>query len=100
MDFTQESSSDANHPVFSHEALAVTRRQLQRGSKKDDKQTFKPQGRFPRGTVFKTTNEGEEREDMQSEKALCFMCDEEHNLEDCKEFLKGTVEERIAIREI
>ena len=34
VDFAQESASDANHPVFSHEALAATRRELQRESSK------------------------------------------------------------------
>ena len=92
VDFAQESASDANHPVFSHEALAATRRELQRESSKDDTQTSKPQRRRPRGTSFaaNTASNGEEREGNrpQPDKASCFMCDEPHNLEDCKEQLK------------
>ena len=99
VNYTQEAASDATHPVFSHEALAVTRKQIQRGVSTTDKR-FSSEKRTDkkanRGTSFASTT-GSERSNVtqqSSYKDKCFLCCKQHDLENCPEFLKMSVEER------
>ena len=101
VDFTQEAASDATHPVFSHEALAVTRRQIQKGASMNDKwhsSDKKSDKKAGRGTTF-TAKTGDERNPERRpspNKSKCFLCSKPHELENCPEFLKMSVEERTA----
>ena len=101
VDLTQEAASDATHAVFSHEALAVTRRQIQKGASMNDKwhssekKSDKKAGRWTTFTA-KTGDERNQERRPSPNKSKCFLCSKPHELENCPEFLKMSVEERTA----
>ena len=99
VNYAKEAASDATYPVLSHEALAVTRKQIQKGLNTTDKR-FSSEKRTDkkanRGTSFASTT-GSERSNVtqpSSNKNKCFLCCKQHDLENCPEFLKMSVEER------
>lgn len=62
--YVQEAASDATHPVFSHEALAATRKEIQQGGYRDSKRPIperKRDGNMRVGLTFATNTRNEER---------------------------------------
>ena len=53
VDYIQEAARDATHPVFSHEALAAARREVQKESTKGDKKKY--ERKRSGGTTFAST---------------------------------------------
>ena len=96
--FVEETSRDANHPVFSYEALNKTRRGLENKSTGSTRHVSEK--RQNRGSTFKVAANEEsgpqrsEKSDMK--KIACYLCGGSHVLKNCKEFLEKTVQERVA----
>ena len=96
--YVQEAASDATHPVFSHEALAATRKEIQQGVKTKPKRPpsdKKGDNDVSFGTTFATSAGNDENRPSQN-KTKCFLCLKPHELEHCQEFLKKAVTERKA----
>ena len=97
--YVQEAASDATDPVFSHEALAATRKEIKQGGNKDSKRPLTERKRDSNirvGSTFATRTGNEERVESKSSpnKVKCFLCHKPHELEHCEEFLKKSVTER------
>ena len=97
--YVQEAASDATHPVFSHEALAATRKEIKQGGNKDSKRPLTERKRDSNirvGSTFATRTGNEERVESKPSpnKVKCFLCHKPHELEHCEEFLKKSVTER------
>ena len=97
VEFTQESSLDANHPVFSHDALTSTRKELERErnhsadkAKWNSERKDKKRGR---GTTHFNLSDESSREDPE-DASFCPLCKGRHSLVTCKNFLEKTVKER------
>ena len=97
VEFTQEASLDANHPVFSHDALTSTRKELEKErSPSTDKMRWSPEKREKKrrhGTTL--FNQGDEAscKDL-TDTSLCLLCKGKHSLITCKDFLEKSVKER------
>ena len=97
--YVQEVVSDATQPVFSHKALAATRKEIQQGGNKDNKRPISERKRHSNirvGSTFAINTRNEERVENKPppNKVKCFLCHEPHELEHCEEFLKKSVTER------
>ena len=97
VEFTQESSLDANHPVFSHDALTSTRKELERErnhsadkAKWNSERKDKKRGR---GTTHFNLSDESSREDPEKA-SFCPLCKGRRSLVTCKNFLEKTVKER------
>lgn len=97
VEFTQESSLDANHPVFSHDALTSTRKELERernpAAGKAKWSSERKDMKRGRGT----THFNQSDESSCKDPSLCTLCEGKHGLATCKNFLEKTVKERIEI---
>ena len=97
VEFTQESSLDANHPVFLHDALTSTRKELERErnhsadkAKWNCERKDKKRGR---GTTHFNLLDESSHEDPE-DASFCPLCKGRHSLVTCKNFLEKTVKER------
>ena len=100
VEFTQEASLDANHPVFSHDALTLTRKELERERNPPvDKMRRNPERKETkdrRGTSLNTTGSEPSRKDP-PDASLCVLCKGKHNLATCKNFLEKPFKERLEL---
>ena len=100
--FAQDASVDANHPVFSYDALTITRRELENNRRDSNpkRKEVKTDKNHARSTTFSTaiTESCEDKKPRQpqtpSTKSACVLCTEDHTLEKCKEFLAKPVKNR------
>ena len=97
VEFTQEASIDANHPVFSHDALISTRKELERErTASNDKTRWIPERgdkKRRRGTTL--FNQGDESSCKDpTDIIMCLLCKGKHSLITCKDFLERSVKER------
>ena len=103
VEFVQDASRDANHPVFSYEALSVARRGLEnnRGADSKQKGNMKIEKKRNRGTTFKVVGQRDDQEKKTGKSGntdpnACPVCSDTHLLEHCKEFLSKSPKERVA----
>lgn len=100
VEFTQEASLDANHPVFSHDALTSTRKEL-------EKERNPPIDRMKRNPA---RNDNKRRHGitlatMGSESSCkapidassCVLCKGKHSLGTCKSFLEKSLKEKLEL---
>ena len=105
VDYVQEAASDANPPVYSHEALAATRKEIQKGvitnSKRPPSWT-KKESDVSLGTTFAVSTGSDETTENRplSNGNKCFLCFKPYELEHCPEFLKKPVAERKAFARV
>ena len=97
VEFTQEAPLDANHPVFSHDALTSTRKELEKErSPSTDKMRWSAEKRDKkrrRGTTL--FNQGDEASCKDpTDTSFCLLCKGKHSLITCKDFLEKSVKER------
>ena len=97
--YVQGAASEATHPVFSQEALAATRKEINHGGNKDNKRPISERKRDSNirvGSTFATNTGNEARVENKPSpnKVKCFLCHKPHELEHCEEFLKKSVTER------
>ena len=105
VDYVQEAASDANHPVYSHEALAATRKEIQKGvitNAKRPPSWTKKESDVSLGTTFAVSTGSDETTENRplSNGNKCFLCFKPHELEHCPEFLKKPVAERKAFARV
>ena len=100
VEFAQEASADANHPVFSFDALSSIRKGLEKDTsqKPSTKQIHpNPDRRRARSEAL-ATNSNDARKPNRSQSApeerKCSLCAGSHDLERCNEFLQKSVDER------
>ena len=97
VEFTQESSLDANHPVFSHDALTPTRKELEKernhSADKAKWNSERKEKKRGRGTTHFNLSDESSREDPEKA-SFCPLCKGRHSLVTCKNFLEKTVKER------
>ena len=92
VEFVQEAAADTTHPVFSHEALISKRREIQNDGKQNDKKFDKRKyGSF---SAYKKSEQGHGNGIVTKGQDVCPLCDKQHKLEVCDEFLKKKVKER------
>jgi len=101
--YIQEAAFDATHPVFSHKALATTRREIQQGVNTKHKRPPSDKKRdsdVSFGTAFTTSAGNDENTGNRSSpnKNKCFLCLKPHELEHCQEVLKETSYREESIR--
>ena len=100
VEFAQEASADANHPVFSFDALCSIRKGLERDTsqKPSTKQIHPNPDRRRTRSVALSTNSNEARKPNPSQSApeerKCALCAGSHDLDRCEEFLQKSVDER------
>ena len=100
VEFAQEASADANHPVFSFDALSSIRKSLEKDTsqKPSTKQIHPNPDRRRARSVALATNSNDARKPNPSQSALeerkCSLCAGSHDLERCNEFLQKSVDER------
>ena len=99
VDFSQDAARDANHPVFSYEALSATRKELEGQDNRGTKQGIsRPDRKRYRGTALRTAATGNydaHVDNTSSKEASCLLCNESHYLERCKTFLSKSVKDRV-----
>ena len=99
-EFTQEASLDANHPVFSHDALTSTRKELEKERKPPvDKMRQSPEGKDKKkrhGTSLTTTGFESPCKDP-PDASLCVLCTGKHSLAKCKNFSEKPFKERLEL---
>lgn len=100
VEFTQEASLDANHPVFSHDALNLARKELEKdksppgGSVKRSPERRDKKKRH--GISLNTTGSESLCKDP-PEASSCVLCKGKHGLATCKNFLATPFKERLEI---
>ena len=100
VEFAQEASADANHPVFSFDALSSIRKGLEKDTshKPSTKQIHPNPDRRRARSVALATNSNDARKPNPSQSApeerKCALCAGSHDLERCNEFLQKSVDER------
>lgn len=97
VEFTQESSLDANHPVFSHDALTSTRKELERERNPSADKAKWSSERKDKKRGRGTTHFNQSDESSCKDPSLCTLCEGKHGLATCKNFLEKTVKERVEI---
>jgi len=100
VEFTQEASLDANHPVFSHDALTSTRKELENERKPSvDKIRRNPERkeRKNRHGISLSTTGSEPSRKNPPDVTLCVLCNGEHGLSTCKNFLEKPLKERLEL---
>ena len=97
---SREASLDANHPVFSRDALTLTRKELEKERNPPvDKMRRNPERKERkdcRGTSLNTTGSESSRKDH-PDASLCVLCKGKHNLATCKNFLEKPFKERLEL---
>ena len=97
VEFTQESSLDANYPVFSHDALTSTRKELERernhSADKANWNSERKDEKRGRGTTHFNLSDESSSEDPE-DASFCPLCKGRHSLVTCKNFLEKSVKER------
>ncbi|CAB3983333.1 RNA-directed DNA polymerase from transposon X-element, partial [Paramuricea clavata] len=93
VEFVQEAAADATHPVFSHEALISKRREIQKDAKQDDKK-FDKKRKYGSFSTYKHSEQSHGYGTVKKGQDVCPLCDKQHKLEVCDEFLKKKVKER------
>lgn len=97
---SREASLDANHPVFSRDALTLTRKELEKERNSPvDKMRRNPERKERkdcRGTSLNTTGSESSRKDH-PDASLCVLCKGKHNLATCKNFLEKPFKERLEL---
>ena len=99
VEFTQEASLDANHPVFSHDALTSTRKELEKERNPPvDRMRRGPESKEKKrhGTSLTTTGFESSRKDP-PDASLCVLCKGKHSLAKCKNFLERPFKERLEL---
>ena len=100
VEFTQEASLDANHPVFSHDALTSTRKELENERKPSvDKMRRNPERkeRKNRHGISLITTGSEPSCKNPLDASLCVLCKGEYGLSTCKNFLEKPLKERLEL---
>lgn len=97
VEFTQEASLDANNPVFSHDALTSTRKELEKGRIPPIERMRRSYNRRDKKRRHDTTlsisgNEMPCKSPMDT--SLCLLCEGQHMLVICKNVLGKSVRER------
>lgn len=95
VEFVQRAAKDATHPVFSHEALLLKRREILKVTKQEERKPELPKRRL--GTSFNTSQFNKQVSDDskgKSRELTCPACSKPHKLENCETFLKKSVKER------
>ena len=90
VEFTQEASLDANHPVFSHVALTSTRKELEKERNPHANKTRQDPDRTKKkrhGISLNTTGSESSCKDPPGAN-LCVLCKGKHGLSTCKSFLE------------
>ena len=93
VEFVQKAAADATHPVFSHEALISKRREIQKDAKQDDKK-FDKKRKYGSFSTYKHSEQSHGYGTVKKGQDICPLCDKQHKLEVCDEFLKKKVKER------
>ncbi len=93
VEFVQEAAADATHPVFSHEVLISKRREIQNDGKQNDKK-FDKKRKYGSFSTYKKSEQGNGNGIATKGQDVCPLCDKQHKLEVCDEFLKKKVKER------
>ena len=91
---------DANHPVFSHDALTSTRKELENERKPSlDKIRRNPERkeRKNRHGISLSTTGSEPSRKNPPDVSLCVLCKGEHGLSTCKNFLGKPLKERLEL---
>ena len=98
IEFTQEASLDANHPVFSHDALTSTRKELEnKRNSPVDKMRRNPERkeRKKRRGISLNTTGSESSCKNAPDSSLCVPYKGKHDLSTCKNFLERPLKERL-----
>ena len=97
MEFTQDAALEANHPIFSHDALTSTRKSIEKERNTPDDRTR----RFPERKDKKrrhgftlTTMGSETSHKVPTDASLCVLCKGKHGLATCRNFLEKPFKER------
>lgn len=94
VEFTQESFLNANHTVFSHDALTSTRKELERernhSADKAKWNSERKDMKRGRGTTHFNLSDESSHEDPK-DASFCPLCKGRHSLVTCKNFLEKTV---------
>lgn len=94
VEFTQESFLNANHTVFSHDALTSTRKELERernhSADKAKWNSERKDMKRGRGTTHFNLSDESSHEDPE-DASFCPLCQGRHSLVTCKNFLEKTV---------
>ena len=93
VEFVQEAAVDATNPVFSHEALISKRREIQKDAKQNDKK-FDKKRKYGSFSTYKHSEQSHGYDTVKKGQDVCPLCDKQHKLEVCDEFLKKKVKER------
>ena len=100
VDFTQEASLDANHPVFSHDALTSTRKELEkeRNLPADRmRRTPERKDRKKQHGISLTTTGSESSCKHPPDASSCMLCKGKHGLAACKNFTEKPFKERLEL---
>ena len=100
VEFTQEASLDANHPVFSHDALTSTRKELEKERNPPiDKMKRNParNDNKRRHGITLATMGSESSCKAPIDASSCVLCKGKHSLGTCKSFLEKSLKEKLEL---
>lgn len=100
VEFTQEASLDANHPVFSHDALTSTRKELEKERNLPaDRMRRTPEGKDmkKRNGISLATTGSESSYEHPPDASSCMLCKGKHGLAACKNFTEKPLKERLEL---